>query len=435
MGLIFRLRHLAGIARRRVRRQWRRAANRRAARRIALARSRAERHPPPLREAREIAVIRPDEIGDIVLASAFLRELRRSAPRARITLVVKRSVRPLVAACPYVDRVAVFDHERASDSAHPEPDLQWLGREVAARTFGGTSFDYVLLPRRCPDWCEATFLAWCLDSSCVAGSEDALSDLYPQRHHRAHLLDRCFRDDRVIHETAHGLEFLRWLGGDVRNDTLEVWLDEATRQRAREFLRRRFDLARPIVALHPSGGRSPLKQWPVARFQALARTIASSGAAQVIVVGGPDEAEWIKAAFSDASLPGLCAVPGELPLAELAAALGEVRLFVGGDSGPAHLAAAQGTPTLALFGATSETRFSPRGPAARVLSARVDCSPDQRGIFIDRCQTCLHDRLRCMEALTLEPVLAAVQTALRSAAPARMHAPVGAPEILPLVSP
>lgn len=435
MGLTFRLRHLSRVAGRAARRQWRRAANAHAVRIHSRARAGIDRHPPPLPSAREILVIRPDEIGDLVLASAFLRELRGSAPLARITLVVKRSVAPLVVACPHVDRVAIYDWESAMDSADPEPDLRWLARRTARQALSGVVYDYVLLPRRCPDWCEATFLAWCVDSRCVAGSEDALSDVYPQRHHRAHLLDRCFRDDRVQHEVSHGLDYLRWLGGAPQHDVLEVWVPSAAREQARALLRRRFDPARNIIALHPSGGRSKLKQWPLERFQALARELAVTDRAQLLVVGGPDEAEKFRAAFPASLSADIHVVAGELPLPLMAAALAEVSLFVGGDSGPAHLAAAQGTPTLALFGPTSEVRFAPRGAHARVLSARIDCSPDRSGTFIDRCHTCVHSRLLCMESLEVRSVLAEVRCELQRHATPRPPASTGSPEFLPTPSP
>src|SRR5262249_45220100 len=99
----------------------------------------------PLAKARNILVIRPDGIGDVVLTSPFLRELRRAAPRARIILLVKMGCRELVEHCPYADAVYSLDFEHRKR-------LRWAAWCLRWGRMPWRGFDLVLLPRSDVDW-------------------------------------------------------------------------------------------------------------------------------------------------------------------------------------------------------------------------------------------------------------------------------------------
>src|SRR5262245_16529809 len=111
--------------------------------------------PMPLAQARKILVLRPDEIGDVVLTTAFLRELRHAAPQAHIDLIVKGACRELVEHCPYVDAVHTFDF--SSDNMR-RLRLCWRAWCLRSRRRVPTDFDLVLLPRRGPDYYDSVFL-------------------------------------------------------------------------------------------------------------------------------------------------------------------------------------------------------------------------------------------------------------------------------------
>lgn len=108
--------------------------------------------------------------------------------------------------------------------------------------------------------------------------------------------------------------------------------------------------ARAYIAIHPFSG-SPRKNWPLAHFQELAALLAPH---DVRFCRGPEE-----------HLPGATYIPD---LYDLALWLSQARLYIGNDSGITHLAAATGTPTLALFGPTDPAIWAPRGPNVTILS-------------------------------------------------------------------
>ena len=119
---------------------------------------------------------------------------------------------------------------------------------------------------------------------------------------------------------------------------------------------------RPIV-IHPgSGSRS--KNWPIGRFLEVARRL--EGECPIAWVIGPAEVESGTAAAIDGAIPG-ARVWGNLPLTELAARLCGASLFVGNDSGVAHLAAAAGCPVVVLFGASDPVIWVPRGRSVTVV--------------------------------------------------------------------
>jgi len=165
------------------------------------------------------------------------------------------------------------------------------------------------------------------------------------------------------HIADHLLEPLRQRHLPIADPLPRLSLLPGERQYALDSWEER-GLKGPLVLLHPgSGGRR--KRWPLERFLELARWCAGQGA-EVLLLCGPADAD-LEAQLRAEPL-GLQALYPPGPL-ELAGLLERTALFVGNDSGPGHLAAALGTPTLSLFGSTDPRLWRPPHPWARVLQA------------------------------------------------------------------
>ncbi len=187
------------------------------------------------------------------------------------------------------------------------------------------------------------------------------------------------------------------------------------------------------IALHPgSGGFAPARRWPVARWAAVAAVLLAEGA-QVILVGGPEEAALRQQLI--AQLPdraGLVDLGGRTSLPELGDVLRQSQLFLGGDSGVLHLAAAVGTPVVAPYGPTDPRAWGPwsgqpwhtaqalphgvtvlsNGPHT-ALHAPLACSPCiYRGFALGQPAGC-PDRT-CLERITVVDVLAAIRQQLEA---------------------
>jgi ADP-heptose:LPS heptosyltransferase len=157
------------------------------------------------------------------------------------------------------------------------------------------------------------------------------------------------------HASAWLARALAPLGVDAALEPPPLAPTETERRQAERLAR---GLPRAFVAVHPGSG-SPAKNWPAERFAEAARTLA--GGQPWLFVRGPAEAS--------VPVPEGALDARDWPLRALAAVLSRARLFLGNDSGVAHLAAACGAPTLALFGPTDPVLWSPVGPAVATLRA------------------------------------------------------------------
>jgi hypothetical protein len=207
-------------------------------------------HPVPLAQARKILVLRPDEIGDVVLTTAFLRELRRAAPQAHIELIVKRACRELVEHCPYVNAVHAFDF--SSDNRR-RLRLCWGAWRLRLNRRVPTDFDLVLLPRRGPDIYDSVFLGHLLGGKGAIlahreSAEQAASD--GQRWLPQGLAS--YTNRHVEHEVLHNLRFLQWCGAtEAGSHDLELWSADADQEFARAWLDRHFASNRPLLPSAP----------------------------------------------------------------------------------------------------------------------------------------------------------------------------------------
>jgi ADP-heptose:LPS heptosyltransferase len=121
-----------------------------------------------------------------------------------------------------------------------------------------------------------------------------------------------------------------------------------------------------LVAINPGAGREN-KRWPVEHFRRLAERLAQEPDVRILLLWGPDEVHMARQIRDGSSAEAILAPPTDLH--ELAALLRRAALVVANDTGPLHLAAALGTPSLGLFGPTRAERNGPYGPHGRGLQS------------------------------------------------------------------
>jgi ADP-heptose:LPS heptosyltransferase len=159
---------------------------------------------------------------------------------------------------------------------------------------------------------------------------------------------------------------------------------------------------RPLVGLHASGGRE-IKQWQPARFGQAAGRVAQQIDARVVLTGAPGDRTLVEAAR--AALPpsvDVVDLADGVDLMTLAAVLQQLTIYVTGDTGPMHLAAAMGTPVVAVFGLSDPRRYAPLSPHRRIVRIDLPCSPCNRvRLPPARCQGHVPD---CLEGIEAEMV-------------------------------
>ena len=365
---------------------------------------------PALSDARRVLVVRLDQIGDLVLTTPFLRELKRNAPLARITLVVKPELREMALILPSVDEVLTFDWHIARRS--DDYKRRWRALKFCAASLWPKRFDLAIVPRWDADWYCQTFLAyWSGAPQRIGYSEDV--DLIKRIHNYGYdrLLTQTLHQKSVEHEVERGLAVLRALGGAAAETQLPGASSSAEDACARAWLADNgVPQNAPLVALGPFAGNSALKQWPQTSFAALGRRLIADGG-RIVVVGGLGDREQAQAICAEIG-PGAFSLTGAA-LPQTAALLRCCTLFVGDDSGPMHLAAAADIPVVALFGPSCPHRFRPWTPKAEVVWHQLPCSPCSVAApgenHADCCTVCLFPEPLCIQSITVEEVQAAIE--------------------------
>jgi ADP-heptose:LPS heptosyltransferase len=183
------------------------------------------------------------------------------------------------------------------------------------------------------------------------------------------------------------------------------------RERARELLR---GYRAPLVGIHASGGRD-IKQWPVERFADVASRLARERGATIVLTGNTADKPLVDIVRHTLGSVPVADVSGAIDLLTLSAVLERLDVFVTGDTGPMHLAAAVGTPVVAIFGPSDPVRYAPRGDRHRVVRIDLPCSPCNR-IRLPPAR-CVGHAPDCLSGIDVDKVFQAAVHAL--------NAPVG----------
>jgi ADP-heptose:LPS heptosyltransferase len=161
----------------------------------------------------------------------------------------------------------------------------------------------------------------------------------------------------------------------------------------------------PLVGIHPSGGRA-IKQWDLAALATSAATVAARLGATIVLTGTSGDR-----AIADAVRTGVpdsirvVDLVGRAGLGALAAVLERLTVFISADTGPMHIAAALGTPTVGIFGPSDPRRWGPLGPHTRVVRAGIWCSPCN--LIRNPPERCRGHVPDCLAAVTPDMVAAA----------------------------
>ena len=351
-----------------------------------------------------ILLIRLRLIGDVVFTTPLIGALRRAYPRARLTYLVEPAAAAIVRQQPQLDEVLVAPRRRGIRRIVDDVGL--------ARRLRQQRFDLVLDLHGGP---RSSWLAW------MSGARERVGyDIAGRRWMYTRIVPRA-RELRPRHSVRNQWDLLEaipgWPGGppDPERDRIDIPLDAQADARMRARLERAGVAADDeLVVMHVSAG-NPFRRWPEAFFVDTAAALAAATVKRRLVLSsGPSDRD---AAFRIAAATrGRLGADahriidlGEFDLQELRALIGRSRLFVGGDTGPLHIAAATDTPVVGLYGPTLSARSAPWRPAAipTISLERSDlpCRPcDQRA--------CAPGDFRCLTQLMPALAIEAAERAL-----------------------
>lgn len=291
------------------------------------------------------AVIMPSWVGDAVMATPVLRALRAYLPRARLCGVMRPGLDDLLAGAPWLDDTIVepFKSFRAA----------W---RTGTRLRAFSPQAVLILPN---SFRSAAISRISSAQTRVGYARDGRRTLLT---HAADL-QRTAQPVPAIEYYARLAEFA--LGRAVENRQLELTVTGEQEQSARALL---GELQNPLIVINP-GANKAAKRWPAERFAAVVDALADQQHFTIAVTGAPTEREVVRAVIDAMTIPAvdLCAVG--VTLGSLKAVLQQAALLISNDTGPRHIAAAVGTPTVSLFGPTDPRWTTNTSAAERCLAA------------------------------------------------------------------
>ncbi len=327
-----------------------------------------------------VLVVRLGALGDIVHAVPAAAALRAALPDARIDWLVEAKHRAFVDLVTVVDRIVVVGRSSIAGWTDAVRQLRQVRYDVALDLQG--LLKSAVLARASGAARVIGFSIWHL-------REKTARPFYSE----------AGPDDRASagHVIYKNLRLLRTIG--VTDDRVSFPLaavDSAAVGAVRSTIG-----DRPFALINP-GAAWPNKQWPPDRFGEVAAFVREIRGLPSVVLWGPNE-EGLARAVVDAS-GGSARVAPATSIADLLALARQASLIVSGDTGPLHIAAAAGTPTVSIFGPTNPARNGPWSAADVVVSRYGAC-----GCHYDR--RCHRSRW-CLEEVTVAEVTAAIQQRL-----------------------
>ena len=361
----------------------------------------------PLPNVQRILLIKPDHLGDLLLATPALRWLRQTLPSARITALVGPWSSRIWSGNPDLDELVELPFPGFERTPVRRRSLRpYLLLLKTAYQLRRGAYDAALLLRDDHWW----------------GAALAALAAIPQRIGHAHPRCRPFLTtalpyDPREHVTRQALAVVTALTGVPLPP-------EAIDLLPTRFMPTPAEVAwaaawhadhcthdQRLIVLHP-GTAGPMKLWPPDKWVVVADALSADPRNLLLLTGSAAELELVTQIANSLTRPPLSLV-GQTTVGQLTALFGHADLVVGLDSGPLHLAVSQGRPTIHLFGPSDQLRFGPWGSPKhhQVLNAGIACSPC--GIFT----SCRRGTIgpECMDAISPSTVIVTAQRLLASA--------------------
>ena len=341
---------------------------------------------------RNIVVVRLGNLGDIVVTLPVFHGLRRRFPEANMTLLTSPTRRGAPGAEEVLEQDDTFDDMIVyyEDESVDPAFLRRLRRAVLARE---ADLGLIIPGDRSRFANLAKHFA--LLSSCGVRRIAGMRLIAPK--------------DRQVNQVPFLMEQVAELG--VAEIEPFPWIhitdDERDYARVQTGNTGAVSALRPVAGIQV-GAKRQTNRWPAERFVDVGRALAAEYGARVVLTGSPPEreaAEDVRAAIAGDAIN----LAGETNVVQLAAVAEQCDVFVSNDTGTMHVAAAMGTPVVAVFSARDyPLRWHPYGEQHTVLRTEIECGP----CFAEVCP--YYDLPKCLDAISVEQVLEAVRAKLQS---------------------
>jgi len=350
-----------------------------------------QRELPP--EPRSFLIVRFDAMGDLVLTTPLFRDLKQSFPQSTIAVVTHSAFRTLIENNPFVDQILTLPPIRKTPYM-TDARLLWAALKLFFGQVRKQHYDYAISPRWDADMHPANLLCLLAPARRTVGFPDRAKMRmdFPFKIF-GDMFDITVPGDGVMHEVLRGRSIVSELGGISSNLGPEVFSLPEHERKAAELLRKAP--AETLKLAIGIGAQAPFRRWPLENYAQVLRELTAQRNVYPVIVCGPSEVE--QASQMVKMLPMPSCIVAESDLRVTASVLKQCAIFIGNDSGPAHLAAASGCAMVVISPhpvngdpnhANSPIRFSPYCQQCIVLQPNIARAP---------CRThCMGDTPHCI---------------------------------------
>ena len=338
-----------------------------------------------------ILIVKLSAIGDVVHTLPSLAALRNFYPDAHITWVIEEASSDLIQGHPYLDRVIISRRKKwIDDLKHGRIDKSLREMKSFIHDLKARPYDLVI------DFhgLFKSAMVVSLSSGKRKLGYDSMQEL------SGFFLNEKIPEDMKKHAVERYLDFPRYLGADVKEAEFLIPIGEENKRNVEGLLRTQgIEKEDKYVTISPVA-LWETKLWEDEKFAHLCDLITEEQKVKVVFTGSDrGKLERIQSLMKSSSIN----LGGKTTLRDLAYLYQLASLLITTDSGPMHIAAAVGTPVIALFGPTDPLRTGPYGKGHGVMRKELPCSP----CFLKKC-----DSKKCMRDITVEEVFQAVKEKL-----------------------
>lgn len=308
-------------------------------------------------DPKNILVRMPNWIGDLVMATPVLTDLRNAFPKAKITAMCRKPLCDLLKKDEAIDELFCFS--KPNNDFLRRQDL----RDIIAKIRAGHHDLGVLLTNSF----SSAWWFW------LGKVERRIG--YAAHFRRFLLSDPLALPKGKEHQVVTYKKLLAPLGVPLSDTKPRLYVTAKEVEESKQLLYQRgFVKGKKLIGINPGAAYGSAKCWPVENFRSLAVKLLNETEAHLVFFGDTRTANLVKE-ISRGLPKRVVDLAGITNLRELACIIKDCNVLVTNDSGPMHIGAAFGVPLVALFGSTDDALTGPFGQSESVINKRVKCSP------------------------------------------------------------
>ncbi len=334
---------------------------------------------------KRILVIRTDRIGDVVISTAVIKNLREVFPDSFIAMMVTAYTRGVVKNNPFLNEVIIYDKRGKHKS--------WLATLRFALGLRKKKFDLAIIFHPTNRAHLVSFLAGIPKR---VGFNRKMGFLLTDR-------IKDTKHEGKKHELEYCLDLLRYLGIKIESKDTFVGLDKAAQENVDRLLTEKgIDSRDKFILVHPAAS-CPSRRWPVERFSQLCDKLIDKYNIKIVFIASNDQKHICADAIKGMKSPAID-FSGRCNIEELCCLINRSSLFVSNDSGPVHIAASLNVPVVAIFSRNqpglSPIRWGPLGKRSRVVKKDAGCA-------ICLAHAC-KNHFKCLDLITVDDLLSVI---------------------------